>query len=127
MWEKVPEGRMRGESSALTPLSILPLDRALVPAVQTEPGDEGGEAEDGDAGAGEEDQRGEEARDVEPVLRLEQPEREARALAGRAGRAVEGRAAGAYSQFMPLLSAMRVQVRVPLPPGPFVWVSVWPL
>ena len=51
--------------------------------MQEEPRNERSDAEDRDAGQRQQQQRGEQARDVEPVLRLEQPEGEARARAGR--------------------------------------------
>ena len=65
--------------------SILPPHGAFVPFPEQEMGDQAGRKEDQDAGEGEEHQGREEARDVQPVLRLDQAEGEAGAGAGRAG------------------------------------------
>src|SRR5262249_7666700 len=66
--------------------SDLAHDSALVPAPQQQMGDERQREEDHDAGDGEEQQRREHARNVEPVARFDDAIGEARAGAGRAGR-----------------------------------------
>src|SRR5664279_4926353 len=57
--------------------SILPADGTLVPFPQQEVRDDGGHAVDGDAGQREKYEGREQARNVQPVLRLDQAEGEA--------------------------------------------------
>ena len=76
----------RRDAATLRPRSVLPLHGALVPLAEQQIRDEAGGAEDRDAGQRQQHQRGEEPRDVQPVLRLEQAEGEAGILARRARR-----------------------------------------
>src|SRR5690349_8196465 len=81
-------------------ISVLPPDGALVPLAQEEIRDEAGRGVDDDTGEREQHQRGEEARDVEAELGLEQPEGEAGIAARGTGRELgddggdQGEAAG---------------------------------
>src|SRR5262245_19576380 len=57
--------------------SVLPADCTFVPVPQEQVGKEAGRGEAADSGQRQEHERREEARDVQPMLRLDQPEGEA--------------------------------------------------
>src|SRR5713226_2593081 len=95
MSPKVATKRSRARAST----SALALHRALVPAAQREVGDERQDDEDQDAGAGDHEECGEHARDIELVAGLQYAVGEPGLDAARAGdelghyRADEGEAA----------------------------------
>src|SRR5581483_5566849 len=65
---------------------VLPTDGALMPAPEEEVREPAGQQEDGDTGQRQEHQRREQARNVQPVLGLDQAEGEAGIFPGGAGR-----------------------------------------